>query len=108
MHPEPHQLAQAQIAHLHRQAQRDALARAARGARRASGHPGTPRLRRLPALITDRMLTVLRPAAPNPCRSRANLAGLRRPASPPSAARISRQAPAGTVAQHGKEQDHDC
>jgi hypothetical protein len=56
MHPEIHyQLMQARVADLHRAAQRDALARAARRARRQpSGHPAP----RLPA-IGRRIMTVL-------------------------------------------------
>jgi hypothetical protein len=54
-----HQIAQARIADLHHQAQRDALGRAARRARRAQrhqpGHPGPT----LPALAARRVLTLL-------------------------------------------------
>jgi len=59
MHPELHyQLAQARVADLHRQAQRDALARAARRARRKRtrrpGHPAAG----YPAAVR-RLLTAL-------------------------------------------------
>jgi hypothetical protein len=52
-------LMQARVADMHRQAQRDALARAARGERRArrpqSGHPAHS----LPAVAARRVLAVL-------------------------------------------------
>lgn len=58
MHPEIHyQLAQARVADLHRQAQRDDQARAASQARRAAQrrHP----VRGLPAVMARRLLTAL-------------------------------------------------
>lgn len=57
MHPALHyELMQARRADLHHQAQRNALARAARRARRQqSGHPGP----RLPAVAARRVLTIL-------------------------------------------------
>lgn len=62
MHPAiHHDLAQARIADLHRQAQRDALARAARQARHARAvhnHRG----REFPAVIARQVLIVLRRA----------------------------------------------
>ena len=58
MHPELHyQLMQARVADLHAQAQRDALARAARRAR-PPRQQSRPRGRRLPA-IGRRVLTAL-------------------------------------------------
>ena len=53
-----HDLAQARIADLHRQAQRDALARAARQARHARA-PYSPRGRVLLAVVVRRVLIVL-------------------------------------------------
>ena len=57
MHPALHyELMQARLADLHHQAQRDALARAARRARKQqSGHP----VPRLPAVAARRMVTIL-------------------------------------------------
>jgi hypothetical protein len=60
MHPTIHEyLAKTRIADLHRQAQRDALARAASKARRAPAHRRSHRLRRFPAVMARRVLTAL-------------------------------------------------
>jgi hypothetical protein len=64
MHPAiHHQLAQARIADLHRQAQHDALARAASRARRARTPQRRP-VRGLPAVMARRVLTVLGSGSP--------------------------------------------
>lgn len=52
-----HQIAQARIADLHRQAQQDALARAARQGRRPHKHPSGRHVLRLPLIATRRGLT---------------------------------------------------
>ena len=55
-----HDLMQARIADLHRQAQRDALARAAsRARRRARAHQHAHPVRGLPAVMARRALTAL-------------------------------------------------
>jgi hypothetical protein len=60
MHPTTHEyLAKARIANLHRQAQRDALARTASKTRRASAHQRSHRLRGFPAVMARRMLAAL-------------------------------------------------
>jgi hypothetical protein len=60
MHPTiRYEMGQARIADLHRQAQRDALARAARRPGRVSGHPSGRRLPALRALLARRVLTGL-------------------------------------------------
>jgi hypothetical protein len=60
MHSEiQHYLAQAQIADLHRQAQRDALARAASRARHARAQQPSHPVRGLPAAIARRVHAVL-------------------------------------------------
>jgi hypothetical protein len=57
MHPELHyQLMKARVADLHAQAQRDALASAARQARRQQRRPPAPRFR---AVVGRRLLAVL-------------------------------------------------
>jgi hypothetical protein len=57
-------LAQARIADLHHQARRDAPARAAGWARRSPAPPRGHRVRRLPAVVARRMLTVLGGGSP--------------------------------------------
>ncbi len=52
-----HQIAQARIADLHRQAQQDALARAARQGRRPHKHPSARNILRLPIIAARRALT---------------------------------------------------
>jgi hypothetical protein len=52
-----HQIAQARVADLHRQAQQDALARAARQGRRLHKHPSGRRPLRLPIIAARRALT---------------------------------------------------
>jgi hypothetical protein len=60
MHPTIHEyLAKARTADLHRQAQRDALARTASKARRAPAHQRSHRLRRFPAVTARRVITAL-------------------------------------------------
>lgn len=60
MYPELHyQLAQARVADLHRQAQRDAQARAAIQARRARAPQRRHPARKLPAVVARRVLTAL-------------------------------------------------
>jgi hypothetical protein len=60
MHPTiRYELGQARVADLHHQAQRDALARAARHPRRVSEHPPRRRLPALRALLARRVLTGL-------------------------------------------------
>lgn len=60
MHPAiSHQLAQARVADLHRQAQRDALARTAARARRTRAPRRSQPLRRLPTAAAHRMLTAM-------------------------------------------------
>jgi hypothetical protein len=61
MHPTIHyQIAQARVADLHHQAQRDALARAARQARAAQRHRGTRPMLQLTTTVPRRVLTALR------------------------------------------------
>jgi hypothetical protein len=52
-----HQIMQARVADLHRQAQQDALARAARQGRRPHNHPSGRRILRLPIITARRALT---------------------------------------------------
>ena len=52
-----YQIAQARIADLHRQAQRDALARQARQGRRPHKHPSGRHVLRLPIIAARRALT---------------------------------------------------
>jgi hypothetical protein len=52
-----HQIMQARIADLHRQAQQDALARAARQGRRLHKHPSGRHVLRLPIIAARRALT---------------------------------------------------
>ena len=52
-----YQIAQARIADLHRQAQRDALAREARQGRRPHKHPSRRHVLRLPVIAARRALT---------------------------------------------------
>ena len=52
-----HQIAQARIADLHRQAQQDALVRAARSGRRPHKHPSRRHVLRLPIITTRRSIT---------------------------------------------------
>jgi hypothetical protein len=52
-----HQIMQARIADLHRQAQQDALARAARQGRRLHKHPARRHVLRLPIIAARRALT---------------------------------------------------
>lgn len=52
-----HQIAQARIADLHRQAQRDALARETREGRRPHKHPSGRHILRLPIIAVRRALT---------------------------------------------------
>jgi hypothetical protein len=52
-----HQIMQARVADWHRQAQRDALARAARQGRRPLGHRSGRRVLRLPVISARRVLT---------------------------------------------------
>ena len=60
MHPTVHyQLAQAKIADLHRQAERDALARAARRERHTRRHQPSPSRPRSPGAVTRQVLAVL-------------------------------------------------
>lgn len=59
-----YELAKAQISDLHRQAQRDALAVAARRARRARPQQRSYPVRRLPAVLARRVLAVLGPGSP--------------------------------------------
>jgi hypothetical protein len=60
MHPTIHEyLAKTRTADLHRQAQRDALARAASKGRRASAQQRSHRLRRFPAVMARRVITAL-------------------------------------------------
>jgi hypothetical protein len=65
MHPTlSSELAKARMADLHRQAQRDALARAARRARRRRPDQPTLPALRIRAALTGRLLTVLRARTP--------------------------------------------
>jgi hypothetical protein len=57
--PIGYHLAQAHLAGLHHQTQRDALAHAAHRARRAPPHPSTPAAPVFPAAALRRMLTAL-------------------------------------------------
>lgn len=60
MHPTiRYELGKARVADLHHQAQRDALARAARRPRRAPGHPSGRRVPALRALLPRRVFTLL-------------------------------------------------
>jgi hypothetical protein len=52
-----HQIMQARVADLHRQAQQDALAHAARQGRRPPKHQSGRRVLRLPAITARRLLT---------------------------------------------------
>ena len=52
-----YQIAQARIADLHRQAQRDALAREARQGRRPHKRPSAWHVLRLPVIVARRVLT---------------------------------------------------
>jgi hypothetical protein len=52
-----HQIMQARVADLHRQAQQDALARAARQGRRPPKHQSGRRVLRLPVITARRVLT---------------------------------------------------
>ena len=52
-----HQITRARIADLHRQAQRDALARAARQGRRPHKHPSARHVLRLPIIAARRAIT---------------------------------------------------
>jgi hypothetical protein len=52
-----HQIMQARVADLHRQAQQDALARAARQDRRPQKHQSGRRVLRLPIITARRLLT---------------------------------------------------
>jgi hypothetical protein len=54
-----YELAKTRAADLHRQARRDALARAARQARRAPAHQRSHRLRGFPAVTARRVITAL-------------------------------------------------
>jgi hypothetical protein len=54
-----HELMQARVADLHRQAQRDAQARATRQARRAQAHQHRQPGQALPALMARRLRTAL-------------------------------------------------
>jgi hypothetical protein len=54
-----YELAQARAADLHRQAQRDALARTAARGRRTQAPRRSQPLRRLPAAVAHRMLTAM-------------------------------------------------
>jgi hypothetical protein len=65
MHPAiQHDLAQARIADLHRQAQRDALSCAASGARHARADKPSHPVRGFPAVMARRVLTLLGASSP--------------------------------------------
>jgi hypothetical protein len=65
MHPAIyHDLVQARIADLHRQAQRDALARAASRSRRAQRRHGAHRVPGLRVVVAGRVLAVLGARSP--------------------------------------------